>query len=78
MLDWHKRQTQPTVTIATLQIPPEEAARLRSRRHDENYGIRGFEEKPQHGNPTRRSSTRHGERVMGIYVSRTRGTPGLR
>jgi glucose-1-phosphate adenylyltransferase len=68
MLDWHKRQNAD-VTIATLQIPPEEAARFGIADIDENYGIRGFEEKPQHGNPTR--SIFNPDMVsasMGIYV----------
>jgi glucose-1-phosphate adenylyltransferase len=68
MLDWHKRQNAD-VTIATLQIPPEESARFGIADIDENYGIRGFEEKPQHGNPTR--SIFNPDMVsasMGIYV----------
>jgi glucose-1-phosphate adenylyltransferase len=68
MLDWHKRQ-KADVTIATLQIAPEDATRFGVADIDENYGIRGFEEKPQHGNPTR--SIFNPEMVsasMGIYV----------
>ena len=68
MLDWHKR-LNADVTIATLQIRPDEADRFGVADIDENYGIRGFEEKPKHGNPTR--SIFNPEMVsasMGIYV----------
>jgi glucose-1-phosphate adenylyltransferase len=68
MLEWHKSQ-HADVTIATLQIPPEEATRFGVADIDEHYTIRGFEEKPKHGNPTR--SVFNPEMVsasMGIYV----------
>jgi len=45
MMNWHKRQAA-AVTIATLQIPPHEAGRFGITDIDENYSIRGFEEKP--------------------------------
>jgi glucose-1-phosphate adenylyltransferase len=68
MMNWHKRQAA-AVTIATLQIPPHEAGRFGITDIDENYSIRGFEEKPQHGNPVR--SIFNPEMVsasMGIYI----------
>lgn len=68
MVDWHKRQ-RAEVTIATLQIPPEDATRFGIAEIGENYEVRGFEEKPQHGNPTR--SIFNPEMVsasMGIYI----------
>ena len=51
MLDW-QQALEADVTIATLQIRPEEADRFGIAEIDENYAIRGFEEKPKHGNPT--------------------------
>jgi glucose-1-phosphate adenylyltransferase len=68
MMDWHKR-LGADVTIATLQIPPQEAGRFGIVDIDEHYGIRSFEEKPQHGNPIR--SIFNPEMVsasMGIYI----------
>jgi glucose-1-phosphate adenylyltransferase len=68
MMDWHKEQGA-AVTIATLQIPPQEAGRFGITDIDEHYGIRGFEEKPQHGHPVR--SIFNPEMVsasMGIYI----------
>lgn len=68
MMNWHRRQGA-AVTIATLQIPPYEAGRFGITDIGENYGIRGFEEKPQHGNPVR--SIFNPEMVsasMGIYI----------
>src|SRR5436189_36096 len=52
MVDCHRRY-KADVTIATLQIPPEEATRFGVTDIDEHFEIRGFEEKPQHGNPIR-------------------------
>lgn len=68
MIDWHKRQ-RADVTIATLQIPPNEADRFGIAEIDNQYNVRGFEEKPKHGNPTR--SIFNQEMVsasMGIYI----------
>ena len=71
MLDWHL-QRQADITIATIQVLPEEAVRFGVAEIDENYGIVGFEEKPKHGNPVR---SRFNERMvsasMGIYMFRT-------
>ena len=70
MVDWHRRY-KADVTIATLQIAPEEATRFGVTDIDEHYEIRGFEEKPQHGNPIR--SVFNPEMVsasMGIYMFR--------
>jgi glucose-1-phosphate adenylyltransferase len=71
MTDWHRRH-HADVTIATIQIPPEEARRFGVAEIDRNYVVRGFEEKPQHGNPKR--SVFNPEMIsasMGIYVFRT-------
>lgn len=68
MVDWHKRYNAD-VTIATLQIPPAEANRFGITEIDSDYSIRGFEEKPQHGNPIR--SVFNPNMVsasMGIYI----------
>ena len=68
MFDWHKK-LNADITIATLQIPPEEAVRFGITDIGDNYNIRGFEEKPQHGNPTR-SIFNPGmvSASMGIYI----------
>jgi glucose-1-phosphate adenylyltransferase len=71
MLDWHVRR-QADVTLATIQIRPEEASRFGVAQIDPDYRIRGFEEKPQHGHPT--PSVFNPEMVsasMGVYVFRT-------
>ena len=52
MLDWH-REHNADITIATIQVPPEEAGRFGVAEIDEDYRVTGFEEKPQHGNPKR-------------------------
>src|SRR5690242_841072 len=52
MLDWHRRHGAD-VTIATIQVPPEQADQFGVAEIDANYRIRGFEEKPKHGNPKR-------------------------
>ena len=68
MVQWHARYNAD-VTIATLQIPPAEATRFGITEIDRDYSIRGFEEKPQHGNPVR--SVFNPDMVsasMGIYI----------
>ncbi len=60
------------VTIATIQISPEEAGRFGIAEIDAAHRIRGFEEKPQHGRPAR--SVFNKDMVsasMGIYVFST-------
>lgn len=51
MTGWH-RQQKADITIATIQIPPEEAGRFGIATIDPAYRIIGFEEKPQHGHPS--------------------------
>jgi glucose-1-phosphate adenylyltransferase len=71
MIDWH-RHLEADVTIATLQVHPDEATRFGVARIEPDYQVSGFEEKPQHGNPMR--SVFNPEMVsasMGIYVFRT-------
>jgi glucose-1-phosphate adenylyltransferase len=68
MFDWHRRYNAD-ITIATLQIRPDEASRFGITEIGEDYLIRGFEEKPKHGNPVR--SVFNPEVVsasMGIYI----------
>jgi glucose-1-phosphate adenylyltransferase len=71
MLDWH-RLHHADVTIATIQVAPEEAVRFGVAEIDSDYRIVGFEEKPQHGHPKR---SRFDEAMvsvsMGIYVFKT-------
>jgi glucose-1-phosphate adenylyltransferase len=71
MLDCH-RQHGAEVTLATIQVPPEEAPRFGVAEIGEGMRVTGFEEKPQHGNP-RRSYFNPGmiSASMGIYVFET-------
>src|SRR5689334_5349238 len=71
MIDWH-RQHQADVTIATIQVAPEEAGRFGVAEIDPDYRVIGFEEKPQHGNPVRsRFDPSMVSASMGIYVFKT-------
>jgi glucose-1-phosphate adenylyltransferase len=68
MIDWHNRYAAD-ITIATLQIDPSECHRFGIAEIGDDFRIRGFEEKPKHGNPVR--SAFNSEMVsasMGIYV----------
>jgi glucose-1-phosphate adenylyltransferase len=71
MIDWHQRN-RADVTIATIQVAPEQASRFGVCEIDNDFRIVGFEEKPRHGNPTR--SFFNPESVsasMGIYLFKT-------
>jgi len=71
MIDWHRRHNAD-VTIATIQIPPEEAGRFGVLEIDPEYRVIGFEEKPQHGNPVRSQfDPSMVSSSMGIYVFNT-------
>ena len=68
MVDCHHRH-QADLTIATLQIRPDEAPRFGIAQIDDDQRVIGFEEKPKHGNPMR--SVFNPDMVsasMGIYV----------
>lgn len=68
MVECHLRH-RADVTIATIQVAPEEAGRFGIAEIDGSHRIVGFEEKPQHGHPKR--SSFNPEMVsasMGIYV----------
>ncbi len=72
MLDWH-RQHSADITIATIQVPPNEANRFGITEIDSDYRIVGFEEKPQHGNPARsRFDPSMVSASMGIYLFDTK------
>jgi glucose-1-phosphate adenylyltransferase len=71
MIEWHQ-DNDAEITIATLQVRPEEATRFGTAEIRPDYRIVRFEEKPQHGNPIR--SVFNPEMVsasMGIYVFKT-------
>jgi glucose-1-phosphate adenylyltransferase len=71
MLDWHRKHNAD-VTIATIQVSPNEASRFGIAEIDEDYRIIGFEEKPKHDHVKR--SPFNPEMVsasMGVYVFRT-------
>jgi glucose-1-phosphate adenylyltransferase len=72
MVSWH-RQHAADVTIATIQMPVEEAPRFGvADITAEDHRVVGFEEKPQHGEPRR--SAFNPEAVsasMGVYVFNT-------
>jgi glucose-1-phosphate adenylyltransferase len=68
MIEWH-RDHSADITIATLQIQPEDAVRFGVAEIGQDFLVHGFEEKPQHGHPRR--SAFNPEMVsasMGIYV----------
>ena len=68
MLDWHRRH-HADVTIATIQVEPEQAGRFGVTEIDADYRIVGFEEKPKHGNPKRsRFDSSMISVSMGIYL----------
>lgn len=71
MLNWHQ-QHGADVTIATIQISPAEAPRFGIAQIQDDYLVKGFEEKPKHGNPKR--SPFNSEMVsasMGVYLFST-------
>src|SRR4051794_16355709 len=68
MIDRHN-ELDADITIATIQVPPEEAGRFGVVEIDADYRITGFEEKPQHGHPVRsRFDPSMVSASMGIYV----------
>lgn len=71
MFEWHWKN-HADITLATIQIPPEQADRFGVAQISGDYRITGFEEKPKHGNPTR--SAFNPDMVsasMGIYIFET-------
>jgi glucose-1-phosphate adenylyltransferase len=71
MLAWHRR-TQADITIATIQVPPEQAGRFGVTNIDSDYRITGFEEKPRHGRAPRSSFNPSMVSVsMGVYMINT-------
>jgi glucose-1-phosphate adenylyltransferase len=73
MVSWHW-QHNADITIATIQMPPEEASRFGvAEIRPEDYRVVGFEEKPKHGNPRR--SAFNADMIsasMGVYVFNTK------
>jgi len=68
MIDWHQ-QHGADITIATIQVRPEEAERFGVVEVSEDYRIVGFEEKPRHGHPKpSRFDPCMSSVSMGIYV----------
>ncbi len=71
MTTWHQRQNAD-ITIATIQIAPEEAGRFGVAQIDPTYRIIGFEEKPQHDHPARSPfDPTMVSASMGIYLFNT-------
>jgi glucose-1-phosphate adenylyltransferase len=71
MLDWHVRHGAD-VTLATIQISPDEAQRFGIVEIDDAFTIRGFEEKPQHRSPVRSGfNAATVSASMGVYIFRT-------
>ena len=71
MVAWH-RQHQADITIATIQVAPEEASRFGVVEINRDHQVTGFEEKPAHGSPVR--STFNPAMVsasMGVYLFNT-------
>jgi len=71
MLSYHRRE-KADVTIATIQVAPEEAPRFGIVEIAEDNAVLGFEEKPKHGHPKRSVFNKHMVSAsMGIYVFNT-------
>ena len=71
MIEWHRRHNAE-ITLATIQLPPEEASRFGVLEIDANHRVTGFEEKPQHGNPVRSQFDPAMVSIsMGVYVFNT-------
>jgi len=71
MVRWHQ-QRRADVTIATIQIPLEEADRFGIVEIDASHRAIGFEEKPHHGHPARSMfNPQMASASMGIYVFNT-------
>jgi glucose-1-phosphate adenylyltransferase len=71
MLDWH-RKYDADITIATIQVSPQEAARFGIAEIEEDYRIVGFEEKPKHDHVKRsRFNPEMVSASMGVYVFQT-------
>ena len=71
MFDRHHRH-QADITIATTQMPPEEAERFGIAEINQDHRIVGFEEKPKHGNPVRSIfNPAMVSASMGIYIFNT-------
>ena len=72
MVSWH-RQRGADITIATIQMPVDQADRFGvAEIEPDSYRIVGFEEKPKHGEPRR--SAFNSEMIsasMGVYVFNT-------
>jgi glucose-1-phosphate adenylyltransferase len=71
MLDWH-RLHHADVTIATIQVCPEESVRFGVAEIDHDYRIVGFEEKPKENPKPSRFDPAMISASMGIYVFSTR------
>ncbi|MEO8591770.1 MAG: glucose-1-phosphate adenylyltransferase [Candidatus Solibacter sp.] len=68
MVDWH-RAHQADVTLATIQVAPQEAGRFGVLEIAEDFRVTGFEEKPRHGKPARsRFDSSMVSASMGIYL----------
>jgi glucose-1-phosphate adenylyltransferase len=52
MISWH-REHGAEVTLATIQVSPDEAGRFGIVEMDAQHRVVGFEEKPEHGHPVR-------------------------
>jgi len=76
-MDYHhmlacQRRNQADITIATIQVPLEQAARFGVVDIDGDYRVTGFEEKPRHGRPVRSSfNPSMVSASMGVYMINT-------
>jgi glucose-1-phosphate adenylyltransferase len=72
MSTWHRAQ-RADITIATIQMAPDEASRFGVAEINRDYRVYGFEEKPKHGNPVRSAfDPSMISASMGIYVFSTK------
>ena len=71
MLAWHSAH-KADITIATIQVPLEQADRFGIAEIHPDHRVVGFEEKPQHGNPVRSVfNSANASASMGVYIFET-------
>ncbi len=71
MLEWHCAH-KADITIATIQVPPEQAHRFGIAEIHPDHRVIGFEEKPQHGSPMRSVfNPDNASASMGVYIFET-------
>ena len=74
MIDWHRRHNAD-VTLATIQVPPEEACRFGVAEIHETTASSASRRSPSTATPSAPASTRHGQRLHGHLRVQDRRPP---